>query len=237
METKTTNGLTAVTVCVVRRSTDLWKVAQTEGEKSYSEDGPVGNFSHDEWKPAAEAARHLTNVAQNCALVLDIGCGQLPTPVYMGVLQTAWTGVTNIGIDPASQDRAVYAERTFPSARSFGEHLPFRNKVFDAVMFVSSIDHMINPRHALIEARRVLRPGGWLLVEETCRAVDLGYIKWLVHSHLGRLPYRYNRFHNWAYTERSLMQLIRHAGFNIVRNLRSDIEPKEAIIIAQVPTQ
>lgn len=237
METYTTIGLTTVTVRMVRKSKDLWKAVQAEGERSYSEDGPWGNFSHDEWKPAAEAARHLTDVARNCTLVLDIGCGQLPTPAYMRVLQAEWPGATIIGVDPASQDRALYAGRTFPFARSFGEHLPFPNQVFDAVMFVSTIDHMINPRHALIEALRVLRPGGWLLVEETCRAMDWGYIKWLVHSHLGRLPYRYNRFHNWAYTERSLMYLIRHAGFNIVRDLRSAIEPKETIIIAQVPTQ
>jgi ubiquinone/menaquinone biosynthesis C-methylase UbiE len=131
----------------------------------------------------------------------------------------------------------VYAGRTFPSARSVGEHLPFPNKVFDAVMFVSTIDHMINPSHALVEARRVLRPGGYLLVEETCRAVDLGYIKWLLHSRLGRRPYRYNRFHNWAYTERSLKQVIRHAGFSIVSDLRSTSQPNEAIIIAQIPIQ
>jgi uncharacterized protein YbaR (Trm112 family) len=57
-------------------------------------------------------------------LLLDIGCGALPRPTYMGAADGP---LTWIGIDPFFGDAA----RQFPFAQALGEYLPFRPHVFD----------------------------------------------------------------------------------------------------------
>ena len=47
---------------------------------------------------------------------------------------------------------------------ALGEHLPIRSDSFDTVHMRSVIDHMYNPELALLEANRVLRAGGQLVI-------------------------------------------------------------------------
>jgi len=43
--------------------------------------------------------------------------------------------------------------------------LPFEDESFDAVCCVAGLEHTENPRHVLREFRRVVRPGGWVIVQ------------------------------------------------------------------------
>lgn len=53
--------------------------------------------------------------------------------------------------------------------------LPFRDGVFDAVYLGEVIEHLWDPRRALSEAARILRAGGWLVLD-TPNAFALGRI-------------------------------------------------------------
>jgi ubiquinone/menaquinone biosynthesis C-methylase UbiE len=53
-----------------------------------------------------------------------------------------------------------------------GEHLPFRDATFDAVMLVQIFGGLRGWRRVLAEARRVLRPAGTLVVGHTIHPVD-----------------------------------------------------------------
>lgn len=44
-----------------------------------------------------------------------------------------------------------------------GEHLPFRDAVFDGLLLDAVIEHLAHPARVVAEARRVLKPGGYLL--------------------------------------------------------------------------
>ncbi len=46
----------------------------------------------------------------------------------------------------------------------FGEQLPYQDASYDLVMIASALDHCAEPARVLAEARRVLRPGGGLLL-------------------------------------------------------------------------
>jgi ubiquinone/menaquinone biosynthesis C-methylase UbiE len=46
----------------------------------------------------------------------------------------------------------------------FGEFLPFRNGSVDNVVFNTSLDHIMDWRRSIGEARRVLKPGGCLTI-------------------------------------------------------------------------
>jgi SAM-dependent methyltransferase len=97
------------------------------------------------------------------ARVLEVGCGT-------GIITTKIAelpGVTEVvGVDPnlGFVDRA---RRRAPALRfevADGRALPFDDATFDGVVFATTLCHVPAPESALGEARRVLRPGGYLLV-------------------------------------------------------------------------
>lgn len=100
------------------------------------------------------------------AQVLEVGCG---TGVLTRLL-AGWQNVgTVVGVDPAAsliaQARELasnLANVTFKEAD--GRSLPFDAAAFDAVVFDSTLSHVPDPKRALAEAARVLRPAGWLAV-------------------------------------------------------------------------
>lgn len=87
--------------------------------------------------------------------VLDVGCGPQTLPTYADVASCRF-----VGIDPLAGSH----ERAFEFVQGLGEYLPFRSESFDQVLFATSLDHMLVPRRALSEARRLIRPGGSITV-------------------------------------------------------------------------
>jgi SAM-dependent methyltransferase len=99
-------------------------------------------------RPDAEAFAQFCDFA---GTVLDVGCGTQRLPTYADVGSCRF-----VGIDPLPGE----PDRGFEFVHGLGEFLPFRSDCFDQVLFATSLDHMLVPRRALSEARRVLRSGG-----------------------------------------------------------------------------
>jgi SAM-dependent methyltransferase len=131
----------------------IWETLQRNGEASYLNDpernlgvGPRADFL-----AFAEFSRFRGNV-------LDVGCGPQKLPTHMAA--SSGPDVFFCGIDPLVGDQP----RGFAFVRGLGEYLPFRAALFDQVLFVTSLDHFLDPTPPLIEARRVLSPGGEVCV-------------------------------------------------------------------------
>jgi SAM-dependent methyltransferase len=90
--------------------------------------------------------------------VLDIGVGPQKSPTHIQYNEIP--DVFFVGIDPLVGQQP----RGFAYIQGLGEYLPFRNEIFDQVLFVTSLDHFIDPRVALAEAKRVLKPEGAICV-------------------------------------------------------------------------
>jgi SAM-dependent methyltransferase len=96
--------------------------------------------------------------------VLDVGCG--PGTITQGIAEHVLPGrVTAIDRDPIQIAHAARLaegrEQTnlrFIAANVY--ELPFPAATFDLVFSHALFEHLSNPRHALAEIRRVLRPGG-----------------------------------------------------------------------------
>jgi SAM-dependent methyltransferase len=208
-----------LTALVGREAVEAWAVTQDEGEASYQE-RIEGHFSTRSFPPAIDYG-HLVALAPG-KRYLDIGCGILALPAYMEEA----AGKEFIGIDPMT----LSGERGFPFARAYGDLLPFRPCTFDGVMFSSSLDHTLRPARALAEARRVLRTGGVLLIQETLRRNDDRFRRWYESSRIR--PTRFNRFHNWAFTEETLREVVGSAGF-AVRETRL-LSRSDAVLVGEL---
>ncbi|MCJ2067879.1 class I SAM-dependent methyltransferase [Methylobacterium sp. J-030] len=99
--------------------------------------------------------------------ILDIGCGP-------GTLakRLSEDGAAVTGIDPGAaaleQARAAAPGVRFESAS--GEALPFPDGSFDGAVLLNALHHVPDPAAALIEAARVLVPGGCVVVVEPLAA-------------------------------------------------------------------
>ena len=100
--------------------------------------------------------------------VLDVGCG---TGVLLAALNASSPGLVLSGIDPSREMLEVARGRLGSTAdlrEGWAESLPFGEVSFDAVVSCSVFHYFRNPGRALSEMRRVLVPGGRLVITDWC---------------------------------------------------------------------
>jgi len=116
---------------------------------------------------AAEAAKHqiFTNYLQHIerhvseGRWLEIGCG---AGYFMGVAERAGYAVEGIELTPA---RRKIAESTGATVHGRPvEDLGFPAHSFDVITLIDVFSHLTNPRETLTELRRIIRPGGVILL-------------------------------------------------------------------------
>lgn len=131
---------------------------------------------------------------------LEIGIGTARFAAPLGV---------RFGVDPALEMLTDAARRGVSVAGGTAEALPFRDGVFDYTLVVTTICFVDSPRAMLDEARRVLRPGGALII---------GFIDRL--SAIGR-HYEAHREESAFYREATFYSasdvedMLRSAGFTV----------------------
>jgi len=97
-------------------------------------------------------------------LILDVGSG---TGRY--TLELFCRGARVVGVEPSAGMLAVAQERRSPVAgpsyvRAAGEALPFRSRTFDGVAIVTTLEFAADPDALLLEAMRVTRTSGRVVV-------------------------------------------------------------------------
>lgn len=118
--------------------------------------------------------------------VLDYGCGDRH---YRKLLPG---GVTYVGADLPGNDGAEATIR--PDGT-----VPFADGTFDAVLSTQVLEHVADPRVYLAECRRVLKPGGRLLL-----------------STHGTMVYHPDPVDYWRWTHAGLRKLVEDMGFQIL---------------------
>ena len=139
--------------------------------------------------PALAELRRLCAVgASGLGRVLDGGCGD---GVAFRALDEdfAASSVTAVDIDPEMVElagrRAALSPLRIPLEvrRANVEKLDLEDASFDAVLCHQTLHHVVDQQAALGEFRRVLRPGGILLLSESCRRFIRSPLIWLLFRH------------------------------------------------------
>jgi demethylmenaquinone methyltransferase/2-methoxy-6-polyprenyl-1,4-benzoquinol methylase len=165
--------------------------------------------------------------------VLDIagGTGDLARAFakQAGESGEVWLTDINASMLAVGRDRLLDAGKSCPVAQCDAERLPFRSGHFDRVSVAFGLRNMTHKHLALAEMRRVLAPGGQLLVLEFSRvwqplaplydAYSMKVLPWLGAKIAGDSnSYRYLaesiRMHP---PQRELAQLMEQTGFDEVQ--------------------
>ncbi|WP_153111260.1 class I SAM-dependent methyltransferase [Propionivibrio limicola] len=100
---------------------------------------------------------------EGLGLEIGVGSGRFAAP--LGV---------QVGVDPAAAMLALAAARGIAAVQGVAEDLPFQADAFDHVLVVTTLCFVDSPERMLVEARRVLRPGGRLVIGFVDRDSALG---------------------------------------------------------------
>lgn len=137
-----------------------WDGVQANGAVAYDAD-PEHNLGVGDRPEYRDFARF----AQLGGLVLDVGCGPQPWPAHF---DAAAPGTAFFGVDPLVGESAA----RYPQVRGLAEFLPFLDRTFDHVLYMTTLDHFVDPVAALRDGARVLRDGGTVDVLLGHKAAD-----------------------------------------------------------------
>jgi ubiquinone/menaquinone biosynthesis C-methylase UbiE len=151
-------------------------------------------------------------VPQAQGVVLEVGIGSgLNLPYY-----DAGRVTKVIGLDPAIEitRMAIAAAKSAPFAVEFidlpGEEIPLEDNSIDTILMTYTLCSIAEPRRALEEMQRVLRPAGKLLFCEHGIAPDTNIRRW--QSQLNPI---WNRIGGGCHLDRDIPKLIEASGFKI----------------------
>jgi len=137
--------------------------------------------------------------------ILDVGCG-------VGSLLDMLKNVSHsqIGIEPCNPYLESLSKRGYEVYSNLFEAINNNNGNIDYAFSIQVIEHVDNPKEFLKEIKRLIRPGGKLLISTPNRDDILMNLLKDEFS-----PFFYRTQHRWYFDKNSLTVCAKHAGFKV----------------------
>lgn len=148
--------------------------------------------------------------------VLDIGTG---TGDFLHVLTTVFPGAAITGVDPDSNSMEE-AARKFPEVtfqKMGAEKLLFKANTFDVAGISMALHHLPKIQKSLKEIKRVVKPGGWIIVSELVsdNLNPAQEVHKMIHHFRSRIDRILGVSHRETFKKAEIIQMIKDAGISI----------------------
>jgi len=203
----------------------LWRSGQEEYEKWSEKLSRVD--STNDYVAEREGVRDVYETIPITGRCLDVGGHQGRLRAFLDARQEylivdPWLNAL-AGLD--NQPRLLEAYPFLRNPVNFicalAEHLPLKCSAFDTVHMRSCVDHFLNPELAILEAHRVLKPGGQLVVGlyveggRTGRQTIAELTKETARKALSMFTHAYEDHHIWHPSYVELRKLLEGCGLRI----------------------
>lgn len=149
---------------------------------------------------------HLTSGNRK---ILDVGCG---TGLFFCSLSKL-PKTELYGLDAFSSSSEIAVNRGYKKVVNIDDLneclFPFADNEFDAVMCKDVFEHLLLPLAALKEIKRVLKPGGLLLIHVPNHFSFYGRVKFLIFNKIDTFKY-FGNDDRWTYPH---VRFFEHSGF------------------------
>lgn len=149
--------------------------------------------------------------------ILDVGTG---TGDFLAVLKNIFPQADFTAVDPLDAS-LVEAALKYPEVsfrKMMAEKLEFKSGSFDVAAISMALHHLSDIGAALAEMKRVVKPGGWIIVNELV-SDDLNAAQ-NVHKMLHHLRSKIDRMtgevHNETFTKAAVSEMMAAAGIEIL---------------------
>ena len=148
--------------------------------------------------------------------LLDVGTG---TGSFISVLKETFNNTKFTGIDPdnTSLEEATKVHPDVQFNTMTGEQLDFPNSSFDAASISMAMHHLPDVQQTFSEMKRIVKPGGWLIINELF-SDNLNPAQ-EVHKSMHHFRSTVDRLngvcHNETFTRAEILEQIEKAGLEI----------------------
>ena len=175
--------------------------------------------------------KQLLKFFQNIQIntVLDVGTG---SGDFIEVLKAVFPHSKITGIDPDT-DSLIHASEKFPDVDFYemdAGQLSFGNNTFDVASVSMALHHLPNVREALKEMQRVVKPAGWLIVNElySDNLNPAQEVHKLYHHFRSTTHQLLGITHNATFKKNEIIKMVEEAG--IVPEFYFDHIPQENLV-------
>jgi ubiquinone/menaquinone biosynthesis C-methylase UbiE len=183
---------------------DRWRKAQIAEEKAHRAYKEIYNWSTQSWEAVLRKEFSISFKCFTGKRVLEVGCGCLGPIHYIN------SSCFRVGSDPllTNYKDLVDTASTTHLVASMAENLPFKDESFDVILCINVLDHVMDPHAAAREIRRVIAPGGLLLLEV--------YVFNSLPRWLRRRLHLWDRPHPFHFSAAEVILCLKQAGFSVL---------------------
>ncbi len=144
--------------------------------------------------------------------ILDIGTGE---GGFLPVLMQTFPGAMIIGIDPDTESLET-ARQNFPGInfqKMGAEKLHFYDNTFDVVSISMALHHLPKIKKSLKEIKRVVKPGGFVIINEPIsdNLNPAQEVHKMYHHFRSRIDRLMGTFHRKTFTSKAILQMLKTA--------------------------